>query len=251
MMHQRLTHFALILMAGLSAVGCQRSSYDVWEDTKTCSRQCGRGFRSLGGKHGDSRAVYDKSEFYADDGFGQPDVSGQPQYVSQQQEPDFVPLADAQQGDGMGMTAFSSTPQPRETPGDPGSSVPGIEAFKDPSTQPALAAVFKNIHFEYNSNLVKGQDNLDRIHAIAEYMKSHGNTYLFVEGHTDERGPEAYNMALGSRRANAVRDMLIDQGVHPDHVFTVSYGKERPLIFDHHEEAWAQNRRAEFKIYQR
>lgn len=231
-------------MAGLSAVGCQRSSYDVWEDTKTCSRQCGRGFRSLGGKHGDSRAVYDKSEFYADDEFGQP------QYVSQQ-EPDFVPLADTHQGDGMGMTPIASTQQPRETPGDPGSSIPGIEAFKDPSTQPALAAVFKNIQFDYNSNLVKGQENLDRIHAIAEYMKSHGNTYLFVEGHCDERGPEAYNMALGSRRANTVRDMLIEQGVHPDHVFTVSYGKERALVFDHHEEAWAQNRRAEFKIYQR
>jgi peptidoglycan-associated lipoprotein len=56
---------------------------------------------------------------------------------------------------------------------------------------------------------------------------------------------------LGARRANAIRDMLVNNGVHPDHVFTISYGKERPLILDHHEEAWAQNRRGEFKIYVR
>lgn len=70
-----------------------------------------------------------------------------------------------------------------------------------------------------------------------------------MEGHCDERGPEAYNLALGSRRAHAVRNMLLQQGVHPDQVFTISYGKERPLVMEHHDEGWAQNRRAEFKIY--
>lgn len=241
MNNPKVTHFVLLLMAGLFTIGCNRSSYEVWEDTKTCSRQCGRGFRSLGGKHGDSRAVYDANEFYVVDEYG----------VPQQQDSDFIPLADNPQGDAMGMTAMSTTPPPKETPGDPGSSIPGIEAFKDPSTVSGLSGIFKNVYFEYNSSLVKGQDNLARIHGIAEYMKSHPNTYLFVEGHTDERGAEAYNLALGSRRSNTVRDMLIEQGVHPDHVFTISYGKERPLIFDHHEEAWSQNRRAEFKVYQR
>lgn len=244
MMHPKISHLALLLMAGIAVVGCQRSSYDVWEDTKTCKRQVGRGFRSLGGKHGDSRAVYDKNEFYVEDD----DAYAQ---YSNPQESDYVPLTDNSQSDAIGMTPLSSSPQPKETPGDPGSSIPGIESFRDPSTIPALAGTFQNIQFEYNSSLVKGKENLDRIHAIAEYMKKNPNTYVFVEGHCDERGPEAYNMALGSQRSNSVREMLLDQGVHPDHVFTISYGKERPLVFDHHEEAWAKNRRAEFKIYQR
>lgn len=82
-------------------------------------------------------------------------------------------------------------------------------------------------------------------------MRSHPNTYVFVEGHCDERGPEAYNLSLGAKRGNAVRNLLINEGVDPDHIFTISYGKERPLVFEHHEEAWAQNRRAEFKVYNR
>jgi peptidoglycan-associated lipoprotein len=245
MIYSKFSLYALLLMAGLTAVACQRSSYDVWEDTKTCSRQVGRGFRSLGGKHGDSRAVYDPSEFYVDE---------EGNYVPMpmnQQEPEYIPLADSPQGNQMEMTHLSSTPQPRETPGDPGSSIPGIEAFKDPSTVPEFAQIFQNVYFEYNSSLVKGKENLDRVHTIADYMKSHPQIYLFVEGHCDERGPEAYNLALGSRRGNTVRDMLIEQGVNPNNVFTISYGKERPLVLEHHEEGWSKNRRAEFKIYRR
>ena len=202
----------------------------------------------LAASEGDSRAVYDPSEFYYED--GQTPVYTDAYRDARPQESDFIPLADAQ-NDSMGMTALSSTPPPKETPGDPGSSIPGIESFKDPSTQPALVHIFQNVHFEYNSSLVKGEDNLAIIRKISDYMKKNPNTYLFIEGHTDERGPEAYNLALGARRSNTVRDILIDQGVHPDHLFTISYGKERPLVMEHHEEAHGQNRRAEFKIYQR
>ena len=139
--------------------------------------------------------------------------------------------------------------QAKESPGDPGSSIPGIEAFRDPTTNSAWASVFRNITFEYNSSLIKGQDNLNTIRNIADYMKKNPSIYIFVEGQTDERGAEAYNLALGSHRANAVRNMLINEGASPDHIFAVSYGKERPVLMEHHEEAWAQNRRAEFKIY--
>lgn len=241
MKKSKILQAILLLATSVSFVGCQRSTYDVWEDTKTCGRNVGRGFRSLGGKHGDSRAVCDPQEFYVDEA---------PYMVQSNPEPDFIPLSDCHREGEMGMSS-APLPPPKDTPGDPGSPVPGIEAFKDPSTIPGLADTFKNVQFEYNSSLVKGKDNLDRVHAAAEYMKQHPHTYLFVEGHCDERGPEAYNMALGSRRSNSVRDMLVEQGVNSDHVFTISYGKERPLILDQHEEGWAQNRRAEFKIYQR
>jgi peptidoglycan-associated lipoprotein len=202
----------------------------------------GRGVRTLGGKHGDSRQIQSRDEFYVDEDGNY--VSNAPQGN------DFIPLDDEPNSEELAM-ADSLTPQPRENPGDPGSSIPGIDAFRDPSTIPGLSGVFRNIYFEYNSNLIKGQDNLEIVKNVSDYMRRNGSTYIFVEGHCDERGPEAYNLALGARRANAVRNMLISEGVSPDNVFTISYGKERPLMLEHHDEAWSQNRRAEFKVYQR
>ena len=116
---------------------------------------------------------------------------------------------------------------------------------------PQLAGIFRPIYFEYNSSLVKGGQNLQTIHAIVDFLRYQPHFYLFIEGHTDERGPQAYNLALGSRRANAVRNLLISEGVNPDHLFTISYGKERPVILEQNEAGWAKNRRAEFKIYER
>lgn len=142
-------------------------------------------------------------------------------------------------------------PQPKDSPGDPGSPVPGIDQFRDPSTMAGLGYIFSTIHFEYNSSMVKGAQNQETIQKIATYMKSNPSTYVFVEGHCDERGPEAYNLALGSRRANSIRNTLIKEGVSPNNLFTISYGKERPIAFDSNEDAWAMNRRADFKLYAR
>lgn len=195
--------------------------------------------RSLGGKHGDSRAVQNRDDFYPN---GQRMAAGTGS--------DYIPLPDfSDQGD-VAMGDFVA-PQPRETPGDPGSSIPGIEAFSDPSLNPKLAGIFRPVHFEYNSNLIKGDENNAILTKVANYLKSNPNTYIFVEGHTDERGPEAFNLSLGLRRSDSVRNQLISDGVSPDNIFSVSYGKERPLVLEHHEEAWAANRRAEFKIYQK
>jgi peptidoglycan-associated lipoprotein len=241
-----------ILLMGLSLTACRRSSSDVWEDTKSARRQMTRGVRTLGGKQGDSRAIECRDQFMPDEGGFYVDDS----YVSQSPPSaampaqDFVPLSDQPYNDEIAMANYVSQ-QPRETPGDPGSSIPGIDYFQDPSSNPALAAIFRNLHFEYNSNLVRGQENLNTVHEVAEYLKRHGNTYVFVEGHCDERGPMTYNLALGAHRSNSVRNVLLEQGVNPDNVFTISYGSERPLVYDHNEEAWAQNRRAEFKVYQR
>lgn len=217
---------------------CSRSSYDVWEDTKTCGRHINRGLSCLGGGPTRSRAVGSPDEFYYEDSYT--DSPGE----------DFVPLVDDSRPANFNMND-RPLPPPRETPGELGSSIPGIESFSDPSLNPATAGIFKNIYFDYDSSYIKGENNLAIVRNIAQYMKSHTNVYLFVEGHCDERGPEAYNLALGARRAHSVRNLLLQQGVHPDQVFTISYGKERPLVIEHHEEAWTQNRRVEFKIYTR
>ncbi len=74
---------------------------------------------------------------------------------------------------------------------------------------------------------------------------------MFVEGHTDERGPEAYNLSLGARRANYVRTLLVQKGVDHNQLHTISFGKERPAEMGHNSEAWSKNRRAQFKIYKK
>lgn len=201
-----------------------------------------RGVRTLGGKQGDSRQVYSKDEFVGWD--------EEPIAMNNYQESQFTAIPEDRNSDEIAMAEYVA-PQPRETPGDPGSSIPGIDAFRDPATIAGLSGVFQNVHFDYNSNLIKGQENLDIIHNVANYLRANPNVYIFVEGHTDERGAEAYNLALGSRRSNAVRNLLIQEGVNADNIFTISYGKERPLVFDSNEVSWGQNRRAEFKIYQR
>ncbi len=67
---------------------------------------------------------------------------------------------------------------------------------------------------------------------------------MTIEGHCDERGTREYNVALGERRANAVKDYLLVFGIDPNRVSTISYGKERPAVAGSNETAWAQNRRA-------
>jgi peptidoglycan-associated lipoprotein len=220
-------------LAGLTMTSCQRSSDEVWGDTRSCGRHVARGMRSLGGKHGDSRSINCKEDFYSE---GQPDENVGLDYIPFNEEGYEQPMNRAQSS---------------ETPGEAGSQIPSIEAFRDPSLDPRLAYIFRNVFFEYNRSLIKGPENENTIQQVAAYMNQYPNTYIFIEGHCDERGPAAFNLALGARRANVVRDALIQQGANGEHIFTVSYGKERPLVRENHEEAFSKNRRAEFKIYQR
>lgn len=240
--YSTLSVLALGLSLGMVTTGCYRNSDQVWDDSRSAGRHMSRGLRTMGGKHGDSRAIQSREEFMA--------VNDGMYYYNDAYVGDFVPLSDQPYECEVAMADYVSR-QPYETPGDPGSTIPGISAFQDPSMNSTWAAIFRNVNFEYNSNLVKGQDNLDTIRSVSNYMRRNPNVYVFVEGHCDERGPEAYNLALGSRRSNAVRNLLIQEGVNPDNIFTISYGKERPLFHDQTDESHGQNRRAEFKIFQR
>lgn len=234
---------ALLILAAITGSSCSRSTDQVWDDTKSCGRHFTRGVKALAGKPVSSRQVQCKDDFIC---WQEPALCDN-SFAFQDSEFVLIP-SDNQNEIAM---ADRISMQPRETPGDLNSSIPGIDAFRDPSSQAELKTVFRNIQFEYNSNLVKGKENLDTIQKIADYMKSHPNVYIFTEGHCDERGPEAYNLALGSRRSNAVRTALIQSGVNSDRIFTISYGTERPLIMESNDSAWAANRRVEFKIYQR
>ncbi len=108
----------------------------------------------------------------------------------------------------------------------------------------------EDIRFEFDKYdiLPAAADILD---AKARYLKSNSATRVRIEGHCDERGSNEYNLALGERRAYAAKKYLINAGVDPVTLETVSYGEERPLDPRQNEDAWAKNRRDHFVIINR
>lgn len=86
------------------------------------------------------------------------------------------------------------------------------------------------------------------LQAQAAWLQAHGDAKITVEGHCDERGTREYNLALGDRRANSVKNYLVALGVDPTRIHTVSYGKERPAVTGTGETSWAQNRRGYTRV---
>lgn len=105
----------------------------------------------------------------------------------------------------------------------------------------------EDVYFEFDQYTLS-QIALDTLAKNVEILKSNAKIVVQVEGHADERGTVEYNLALGQKRAAAVRTYLINAGIDSGRVFTISYGKERPLDPEHNEEAWAKNRRAHFAL---
>lgn len=120
-----------------------------------------------------------------------------------------------------------------------------------PLLDPAIAAeaqmVLRDIHFPYNSSQIMPADAAI-LQQIGAFMKRFPTVVIQIGGHCDERGTDEYNMALGSRRANAARQFLADLGVDPNRIFTISYGEEQPVDPGNNETAWAKNRRDHFLI---
>ena len=104
--------------------------------------------------------------------------------------------------------------------------------------------VARLVYFDYDSNVIKPEFQ-SLIEAHARFMKANPSRRVAIEGHTDERGGREYNLALGQRRAEAVRRALGLLGVNDSQVEAVSFGKEKPAVPGSNEEAWSKNRRAE------
>jgi peptidoglycan-associated lipoprotein len=86
---------------------------------------------------------------------------------------------------------------------------------------------------------------MKKIDKVAEYLNKYTSLFLIVEGHCDQRGTEEYNRSLGERRANMIRESLVNAGVNADRIRTVSYGKDKPAVEGTDESAWGKNRRGE------
>lgn len=108
--------------------------------------------------------------------------------------------------------------------------------------------LFPPVYFAYDSSQVNPEE-AGKCEDVAQYLKKGKGQGVIVEGNCDERGSREYNLALGERRALAVRDYLISLGVDPAQIHTKSYGEEQPADMGHDENAWRLNRRAVFAIY--
>ncbi len=106
------------------------------------------------------------------------------------------------------------------------------------------------IHFDFDKADLKPEAR-EVLKKLAEWLLKHPEFNLRIEGYCDERGTEEYNLALGQRRADAAKKYLVELGVSPDRITTISYGEENPIDPRHCEEAWAKNRRDEFKLIRR
>ncbi len=106
--------------------------------------------------------------------------------------------------------------------------------------------VKKSVYFEYDSNSVKDEYR-GMIQAHSKYLTDNRDKKVRVEGNCDERGSREYNLALGQRRAEAVKKVMTVLGVADGRIETTSYGEEKPVAMGHDEAAWAQNRRADIK----
>ncbi len=102
----------------------------------------------------------------------------------------------------------------------------------------------RTIYFDYDSAKIS-DESLAALEVHGDFISGNGGVTVRLEGHTDERGSREYNIALGDRRAQSVRRVLLFQGASTDQVDTVSYGEEQPAISGHDEDAWSKNRRVE------
>ena len=123
------------------------------------------------------------------------------------------------------------------------------EPRRPPVTADALTVFrqnVKDISFDYDKADIR-PDMVSVLQGNATWLKANTNVRFTIEGHCDERGSEEYNLALGDRRANAVKEYLLSQGVPPNRMNTVSYGEEKPVCRDETETCFAMNRRAHFE----
>ncbi len=150
--------------------------------------------------------------------------------------------------------AVAPQPKPVEVPAEVPATPPVVAAppavqppVREETMKPEVAFEQELVYFAYDDAGLT-ETAMDVIRKKALYLTDHPEQKVLVEGHCDERGSVEYNLALGQRRAQSVRDFLIVLGIEAGRIRTISYGKERPVDPGHNEEAWARNRRAQFVL---
>jgi len=133
---------------------------------------------------------------------------------------------------------------------DNSGNVPRTESLESPPMnvlEGRTSAPMRPIYFDFDKSNIR-QDQVSRLADNADYLKKNPSTRIRIEGNTDPRGTNEYNMALGERRALAAKKDLRKRGIPEANMTTVSYGEERILVHGSDEASWAQNRRDDFVI---
>jgi len=155
------------------------------------------------------------------------------------------------------LAACSSTPTTEATkPAGGDTTTPPVQKTDNRSVQPVQAATIdplddpkgalaqRSVYFDFDSYVVKPEYN-QLVTAHSKYLSSQSARKIVLQGNTDERGGREYNLALGQKRADAVRKGMTAMGVADAQIEVVSFGKEKPKAEGHDEAAWSQNRRAD------
>lgn len=126
-----------------------------------------------------------------------------------------------------------------------GSELTALEAFRRGQQQGT--GPLKDVYFDYDRSNIRG-DSRSILQANSNWLKKYPSAKVEIEGHADERGTNEYNLALGARRAQSVRDYLVTLGNSPGRLSTISYGEELQVCRDRSEQCYQMNRRAHFVI---
>jgi len=143
-------------------------------------------------------------------------------------------------------TTQKTTP-PADTGSTSGSDDLQAEAAKRAAEQAMNQFINEHIYFDFDSAALSAMAQAT-LKNKAAWLNANPDVMVTIEGHCDERGTNEYNLALGERRALSARAYLVDLGISASRLSTISYGEERPLDNRHTEEAWAKNRRGQFKL---
>ena len=146
--------------------------------------------------------------------------------------------------DSSGSGSSSSSSDVSSTSSDAGSDSASIEPG---SQEDLIVNVGDRVFFNYDSSELDS-DAQELLQDQVAWLKQYSNVSIIVEGHCDERGTREYNLALGEKRAQSVKNYIISLGISSDRLSTISYGKERPAVIGSNDGAWAQNRRSVTKI---
>jgi peptidoglycan-associated lipoprotein len=141
------------------------------------------------------------------------------------------------------LAACSTAPETGTTTGGTGAATPPASTGIRAGSQQDLAATAGDrVYFAYDRSDISPEARAI-LTKQSDWLKKNANVTVTIEGHCDERGTREYNLALGERRATAVKNVLVALGIPANRVSTISYGKERPAVVGSTEAAWAQNRR--------
>lgn len=139
----------------------------------------------------------------------------------------------------------TSPPATRIESGEPVAVTDIVEGSTSQAGDAAVASPMKTIYFDFDAWVLTttARETLAR---NAEWLRKNPNAAVILEGHTDERGSDAYNLALGEQRAKSSLKYLLNLGIDAARMTVVSYGEEKPAVDGHDESAWSSNRRVEF-----